>query len=135
LLLLLLSLLLIFFFFFFFFFIFFSYHAANTLSSPRPAIEMSPINSTGVMIVIDRTNSDDTEPTIVLGSTADDDDSSSPPRPPTVDLHDSAASEAAAALRMPHSVSAASGLTEGCQFPTSVTPNSSSQVFLLDDMA
>ena len=104
----------------------------NTLTSPPLAIEMSPINSTGVTIVIDRTNSDDTEPTVVLGSASD--STGCPSRPPTVD-QDSAATEAAAALRMPHSASTGSGLTDECQFPTSVPPNSNSQVFLLDDMA
>jgi len=93
---------------------------------------MSPINSTGVTIVIDRTNSDDTEPTVVLGSPTP--EASSPSRPPTVD-QDSTATEAAVALRMPHSVSAGSGLTEDCPSPTSAPPNSNSQVFLLDDMA
>jgi len=116
--------------------------SGNTLTSPRPGVEMSPINSTGVTIVIDRTNSDDTEPTVVLGgSTADHTTtSSSPSRPPTVtggqDSPDcAAASEAAVALRMSHSVSSGSGLTDEYQFSTSIPTNSNSQVFLLDDMA
>ena len=120
--------------------------AGNTLASPRISPEMSPINSTGVKIVIDRTGSDDTEPTVVLGSSTVSAESSCPP----LEDQDSAATEAVAALRMPHSVSTGSGLTEACQSPTSVTPNSNrsamrvspyglpnsnSQVFLLDDMA
>jgi len=40
----------------------------NTLSSPRPTPQASPINSTGVKIVIDRISCDDAEPTVVLGS-------------------------------------------------------------------
>ena len=110
--------------------------AGNTLVSPRPTPEMSPINLTGVRIVIDRTGSDDTEPTVVLSSSA-----SAPAggeqggrRPTKIDKDSAVAAdaEAEAALRMSHSVSASSGL---CQSPTSVTPNSNSQVFLLDDMA
>ena len=106
--------------------------AANTLASPRPTSDASPINSSGVKIVIDRTNSDDTEPTVVLGSTLAPEAASCPSHRP-VDDQDSAATETAAAL--PHSVSAGSVLTGSFQSPTSVTPNSNSQVFLLDDMA
>jgi len=87
-----------------------------------------------VKIVIDRTGSDDTEPTVVLSSSSGPADASPQSRLPLED-QDSAATEAAVALRMPHSVSAGSGLTETFQSPTSVTPNSNSQVFLLDDMA
>jgi len=104
--------------------------SGNTLTSPRPTTEMSPINSTGVTIVIDRTNSDDTEPTVVLGST----EHTCPSVRPAEDT-DSAATEAAAALRMPHSVSACSDLTETFPSATTAPPNSNSQVFLLEDMA
>jgi len=48
--------------------------------SHRPQPQMSPINSTGVTIVIDRTNSDDTEPTVVLGSTVSDVNNAASPR-------------------------------------------------------
>ena len=34
----------------------------NTLASPRPTPQASPVNSTGVRIVIDRISSDDAEP-------------------------------------------------------------------------
>lgn len=103
----------------------------HTLASPRPTPQASPINSTGVTIVIDRTNSDDVEPTVVLGSTSA--ESGTPT--PRHDDSSAASAEAVAALHMPHSMSTGADLTEMCQSPTSVTPNSNSQVFLLDDMA
>jgi len=112
----------------------------HTLASPRPTPQASPVNSTGVKIVIDRISSDDAEPTVVLGS----------PRPNAAAERDSASAEAVAALRTPHSAASTgaehieatpvtpttgSALRMSASGKTDSMPESSSQVFLLDDMA
>ena len=111
----------------------------NTLASPRRTPQASPVNSTGVKIVIDRISSDDAEPTVVLGS-------------PNSAERDRASAEAVAALHAPHSVptAAAAELIEATPVmpnstssasrvspsgKTDMMPESSSQVFLLEDMA